>query len=76
MKEFKIFLSIFILLFSAGISHAKEPIPYKEFVAITEHALDALDEVETVFENSDSMKIEVKMAFKKLDAALKNTIVM
>lgn len=67
----KIFLSLFILLFSIGISHAKEPIPYKEFVVITEQALDALDEVESVFGRFDTTKIEARASLKKLTAALK-----
>ena len=50
---------------------AVEPVPFGEFISITEKGLDALDEVETVFSDSESMKIEVKMAFKKYDIAVK-----
>lgn len=67
----RIFLSILILLFSAEISYAKEPIPYKEFIVITEQALDALDEIEVAFDSSDTTKKEANLSLKKLSAVLK-----
>ncbi len=69
MRNCQVLFLIFLLI-PSGVS-ATEPIPYNDFISITEKALDALDEVEIVFSSSESMKIEVKMAFNKLDTALK-----
>jgi hypothetical protein len=57
-------------LSGTAIAQAAEPIPFKEFISITEKVLDALDEIEVVFSNSNSTKIEVKQAFKKLDTEM------
>lgn len=54
-----------------GISHAEEPIPYKDFIAITEQALDVLDEVEAVFGRSDITKMEARTVLNRFSAALK-----
>jgi hypothetical protein len=65
----KAILLFFAMTFLSGIAIAQsaEPIPFKEFITITEKVLDALDELEVVFSNNKSMKVEVDMAFKKLD---------
>lgn len=67
------FLSFLILLILSTclITYAAEPIPFDDFVKITEEALDALDEIETVFSSSDSTKREAKLAFKKFDTVWK-----
>lgn len=67
----KIFLFILISLLLVGISEAKEPIPFKEFITITEQALDALDEIEVAFDSSDTTKKEANASLKKLSAILK-----
>lgn len=68
----KLLLAIFIsVVFLASPVMAAEPVPFKDFISITENVLDALDEVETVFSSADSMKIEAKIAFKKFDISMK-----
>lgn len=63
---------IFIILTLAPfISYATEPIPYKDFISITNHVLDALDETEAIFAKSDVTKKEARESLTKLDAALK-----
>lgn len=65
----RVILLFVAITFLSGIAIAQsaEPVPFKEFIAITEKVLDVLDEIEVVFSNNESMKIEVNTAFKKLD---------
>jgi len=67
MKRFFLILFAIVLLLPVATVQSSEPVPFKEFVTITEKVLDALDEIEVVFSNSKFMKAEVNMAFKKLD---------
>jgi hypothetical protein len=67
MKRFFLILVTMVLLLPVATVQSAEPVPFKEFVSITEKVFDALDEVEVVFSNPESMEIEVNMAFKKID---------
>jgi len=67
MKRLCLILFAMVLLLPVATVQSAEPVPFKEFVLITEKVLDALDEIEVVFSNPESMKTEVNMAFKKLD---------
>src|SRR3970040_605197 len=67
MKRAILLFGAIVFLSLIAIAQAAEPVPYKEFISITEKVLDALDEIEVVFSNNESMKIEWDMAFKKLD---------
>jgi hypothetical protein len=67
MKRLFLILVAVVLLLPVGTAQSAEPVPFKEFVSITEKVLDALDEVEVVFSNPESMDTEVNMAFKKID---------
>lgn len=71
MKRFILILVVVAFLTPVAAVHAEEPVPFEEFISITEKALDALDEIETVCSNYDSMKIEARMAVKKYDIAVK-----
>ena len=71
MKRLLLVLIAMLLLLSVATVQAAEPVPFKDFVPITEKVLDTLDEIETIFSDSESMKIEAKMAFKKFDIAMK-----
>ena len=67
-RVFLILFAVFLLLPVATVQSA-EPVPFKEFISITEKVLDALDEIEVVFSNPEFVKAEVNMTFKKLDIA-------
>lgn len=69
IRVFLIFFAVLLLLPVATVQSA-EPVPFKEFVSITENVLDALDEVEVVFSNHGYTKANANMAFKKLDIAM------
>ena len=71
MKRFILILVVVAFLTPVAAVHAEEPVPFEEFISITEKALDALDEIETVCSNYDSMKIEARMAVKKYDRYVK-----
>ncbi len=68
-RVFLILFAVFLLLPVATVQSA-EPVPFKEFISITENVLDALDEIEVVFSSHAFAKTEVNMAFKKLDLAM------
>lgn len=67
------FLSFLIplILCTSLITYAAEPVPFDDFVKITEQALDALDEIETVCSSGHSTKKEAMSAFKKFDTVMK-----
>jgi hypothetical protein len=71
MKRLLLVPMAILLLLSVAPAQAAEAVPFKDFVSITEKVLDTLDEIETVFSDSESMKIEAKMALKKFDIAKK-----
>ena len=71
MKRLILVPIVMLVMLSVAPVQATEPVPFKDFVSITEKVLDTLDEIETVFSDSDSRKIEAKMAFKKFDIAMK-----
>jgi hypothetical protein len=71
MKRLLLALIAMLLLLPVATVQAADAVPFKDFVSITEKVLDTLDEIETVFSDSESMKIEAKMAFKKFDIAMK-----
>lgn len=71
MKRFILVPIVMLVMLSVAPVQATEPVPFKDFISITEKVFDALDEIETVFSDSDSRKIEAKMAFKKFDISMK-----
>ena len=71
MKRLLLVSIAMLLLLSVAPVQAADAVPFKDFVSITEKVLDTLDEMETVFSDSESMKIEAKMAFKNFDIAMK-----
>lgn len=70
MKRFFLILFVVVLLLPVPNVQSAEPVPFKEFVSITEKVLDALDEIEVVFSSPESMEIEANNAFKKIDIAM------
>lgn len=71
MKRIILVPIVIFLLLSVVPVQAADTVPFKTFISITEKVLDALDEMEIVFSDSESTKIDVKMAFKKFDIAMK-----
>ncbi|SPD72848.1 hypothetical protein PITCH_A1580003 [uncultured Desulfobacterium sp.] len=55
----------FLLVYTTA--YTAEPIPFNDFISITEKVLDALDEIEVVFSDPSSIRLEVEMAFKRMN---------
>lgn len=63
--------SLALILLSNYQAFGAEPIPFKDFVNITEKAMDALDNVETVYTNPNSIQLDGTRAINNFKTIMK-----
>lgn len=66
-----IFITVLICIIFEIDIFAAEPMSFKDFITITDKALDALDEAEIIFSRGSPTKKEAQDTLNKLAAATK-----